>query len=60
MHILRGILEQTTTADLARQLGCQRAQLVSVRRRLTPLAHAWAESIKKPPEGENDVSKPVA
>jgi transposase-like protein len=40
--ILRGILQGTPTAQMARDLKCQRAQLLAVRRRLEPLAKALA------------------
>lgn len=61
LRILQGILSGTTTADLARQLGCQRAQLVNVRRRLTPLAKVLDEAEEPAPDaGPGGVSKPVA
>jgi transposase-like protein len=44
LKILRGILLKTPTAQLARELQCQRAQLLALRRRLEPLARALAEA----------------
>jgi len=41
--ILRGIVANTPTARLARELGCQRAGLVATRRRLIALARVAAE-----------------
>src|SRR5262249_26357253 len=40
LEILRGILLRTSTAQMARDLKCQRAQLLTLRRRLEPLARA--------------------
>lgn len=43
--ILRGICQGTPTAQLARELGCDRKQLLTVRHRLQGLALAAAERI---------------
>jgi transposase-like protein len=40
VRILKAIREGTSTARLARELGCQRAQLMALRSRLEPLAKA--------------------
>lgn len=56
LRILRGIAAGLSTAEIARQLHCQRAQLLTLRRRLTPLAR---ELFGKPPPAQTPQVKPA-
>jgi transposase-like protein len=44
LYILKGMLRKSSTAQLARDLGCQRAQLRTLMRRLVPLARTLAKA----------------
>jgi transposase-like protein len=57
VRILEGIVRNTPTAQLARELGCQRAQLMLLRRRLVRVARALVSRMR--PTNDPSASKPA-